>query len=129
METVLGYKDVVVKLRDGSDDTVRVSQLQVEQFEQAFEVADSEIKSTELICGKPFGYSKTLTIESYNLLRTEATAINQEGFFAFAERQTKRLDEKLARRMKAMPDTLMKSLAQKAVESVSPPSSVGLQPQ
>lgn len=128
MKTVLGYEDVSVVLLNGDSATVRVSQVQVAQYPKAFEVYDNEMKLTELICGKEDGFVSTLKVDSYELLYSKSEELNKDGFFVYAERQTKRLDDKLARRMNAMPESLMKALGEKAVASTLPSSLVGLQP-
>jgi len=111
-----GGKSVSVTFDNGETAEVFVSKLKLAQYDDAFKVYDKEMELTAFICGRtknwilgtPPKHENQLTEESYELLVQESRAVNEKGFFVFAQRE----QEKFSARMRAMPASLITAATQ-----------------
>lgn len=92
MATLLGGVDVVVSLIGGATETVKILQLPIRRFPEFARGLADEPFLVELLCGKPAGWSDTLTRESFTAIVEEGTKINMDFFPQWQERQNKAAD-------------------------------------
>lgn len=92
METLLGGGELQLLKNDGNYETVRVLQLPVRSYPALQAAIQNEPRTVELYCGKPSGWSDTLTIAAFESVIAEGERINGDFFLRWLERQKKRAD-------------------------------------
>jgi hypothetical protein len=114
-DTLFSGRTVVVLFEDGTQSPVKVNQLRLAQYEQAFTVMDNEFELLGLICGHNGAWAKTLQPESYEALLVTAQEVNAKGFFSYAERQ----HGALTRRLNKLSPQLLQAASQAVASSQS----------
>ena len=91
-ETVMGGADLVVRHRDGTDDTVKVLQLPIADYPRLLASLENEEAQLELYCGKPTGWAGTLSLQSHNALMEKAEELNGDFFSRWAKRRLAKME-------------------------------------
>jgi hypothetical protein len=102
-ETLFGGRMVNVLYEDGAQETVKVRQLRLSDYERAYTLTGDEFAFTAFCClstgtnanSAPHGKEWALTLqpESYELVQAAAREVNEKGFFSYASRRKRREEE------------------------------------
>lgn len=120
METLLGGRTITVNKEDSSTEEVKVRQLPLREYEKAFLVYDDEFAFAALVCERSKEWAQTLSPESYEELASACQEVNAKGFFSYAQRQQKKLMDRL--------NSVKPEVLRMAVEKASNASPPGLRP-
>ena len=112
--TLLGGLPLKVTYQDGSSEELTIKQLPVKQMLPLLKAIDDEPAMAELFCGKPEGWSASLTPESFELVVEEGDKLNRDFFVRWVQRRQ--------RRMKSLVPGITEKLTTAAV-SLSPTTS------
>ena len=88
--TLFGGEELSVSFKDGTADTVRVLQLDVDSWPKYSLIANKEKRAVELFCNKPEGWAETLAPESFDRVIEKGEEIN----LPFYERWCRRMDRR-----------------------------------
>jgi hypothetical protein len=116
MATLLGGEVMTLNKKDGSTEELKVLQIAVEDYPTYLKCQEDECAMVDMLCGKPSGFFKELTPESFEAVVIKGEAINQDFFGRWAQR-------KLARQERLFPgvtDRILKSAALNPQSSNSP---------
>jgi len=112
--TALGGAEIEITYRDGGKETVKVRQIPVRHMDKYLLAIDNEPVAVELFCGKPAGWSDSLTEESFNAIAEKGQDINLPFFGPWLRRRMKRIEV-----MKPGFAATMESVIKSAIESAS----------
>lgn len=90
MATLLGGVEIQVQKIDGTTEKVTVRQLRIRDYHKYLDFLDHEQECAELLCGKPEGWSDTLTNESIVAICDKGADINMDFFLAWVRRRKER---------------------------------------
>lgn len=113
--TVFGSRVLPVKLKDGSESSITVYEIPVEDWPKAMLVATDELKLNALACRVPD--LKNLSPASYNEVHRVVREVNKDGFFTYADRQA----ELAAESLKFLPPEMVEKLISQRLSSTLPP--------
>lgn len=136
IETLFSGRTVEVLHLDGSKETIKVRQILIGQYPKAYGLMDDEFALTAYCCCDPeddsavkdVAWLTTLRPESYEQLQAAAREVNEKGFFSYASRQRKAVQEANAQmfaNMAELPPEFLKmaiDLGSKADQRFVPPS-------
>jgi len=113
-ETMMGYAEVTVRIRQGATtrtESVRVMQLEIEQYPEMLKRFDDERAQIELYCQRlnnpadapsekaggiwgpvPTGWAKTLTPDSHDLVMETGERLNRDFFGRWVQRRMAKLE-------------------------------------
>jgi hypothetical protein len=95
-QTLFGGKELSVAFSDTRQDTLKVRQFKVKEYQTAFRLIDDEIGLVALACDRPRAIIEELVPQSYEAVHQAMQEVNANGFFIFAGRAMKRASENLA---------------------------------
>jgi len=102
-ETLFGGTELVVSLKDGTSEIVKVIQLPVSKFIDFAKVIDDECEMVSLVCNKKKEWCDSLQIEAFELLVAECERINMDFFGRWLQRR-------INRQQRILPGTLPQSV-------------------
>lgn len=86
LETITGHSNISVQQIDGTTVEVRVTQIPVEMWPKAIDVALDEARFVELVCNQPRGWADKLPPKSRTIVAEEAERVNEDFFASLARR-------------------------------------------
>lgn len=116
MATMLGGVEVTLNRKDGLTEVLKVRQIPVEEYPGYLKAQEDECAMVDILCGKPSGFFKELTPDSFEQVIIQGEEINKDFFGRWVQR-------KLARQEKLFPgvtDRILKSAALQNPSSSSP---------
>lgn len=128
METLLGGTNITVTLLDGTVSTVRVKQITVGNYEEAFKHFSNELEMVKFATGLTQFELAQVTPESYEVLVEGIGAVNERGFFSYAHRRAAREEQDTMRRLAQIKPEVRKQILDAATGKASNAFVPGLQP-
>ena len=91
--TLVGHVEYIAKKDDGSTEVVKIQQLKIKQYPELVAVLGDEPAMAEFLCGKPAGWSDSLTNESLFEIVAEGEKVNQDFFLQWVPRRRARFEK------------------------------------
>lgn len=118
-----GDREMTVTKTDNSTETVKVRQLLVKHFPEFIKLIEDEPKQVEFYCGKPDGWSDSLTVNSFEEVLKTGDEMNKDFFERWVQRRLARQEQV----MPGMSERLQNQIISSLTSVPKLPSSPGIQ--